>query len=172
MTSRHLPYSQISPTVEALLTSDDLARNIIEGWLAAQTGVTFKNKHNSFSNHYGQYVVTMGNVIRWSGERNANTYKKFYRYSDVFKSYGAYCIDEADSGRIEAAEACGLHNYVQMTRKLYLFSPRCVAIFLISAQTSNGDSFRQYIKDWAPEQRYCLPKLFATLNTTKETQNV
>lgn len=163
MTKITRPYSRINSNVKAILDSDALSRQVIEAWIEDKSANYFKNSHNSFSNLDGKYFVSLRNVKLWTGDDGRNIYQKLYRYYSLFEEYGVVCLDEGWTTRLEAATLLGLDAYVQMTGSLYLFSPRAVVLFLLSASTDKADSFREYIKDWATDKPYCLPKLFVTL---------
>lgn len=167
------PYSQLNSNVLAILESEELAQRVLETWLKETSSLKtfYKNQHNSFSNLYGYYYVSMRNVANWCGEAKPNLYGRLYRNYEVFQQHGTICLDEGLTGRVEAALGVGLTNYANMTRSLYLFSPCSVVLFLLTSKSDKADSFRAYINDWSPDKQYSMAKLAITLQQ-KETVNV
>lgn len=167
------PYSKLQANVQSALQDEVVAKMFIDAWLD-ELGLP---SQHSFSNlplpiGCGHYVSAKM-VRKWTNLHSACLYNKLTRYSETFLDYGLLvAYDDDKSDRVKAADALGLHSYLNMTSSLYLFSPRCVILFLLTSRNERCANFRKFIRDYAPEQAYSMRKLIATTSTTLVTNHV
>jgi hypothetical protein len=184
------PYSNLNTKVRELLSNQTMAKKAIEDWLYSiglrdvttlkvlalvdETSESVRYLEPSkikFASINGSHFVSMRNVIFWTGQAHVNAYKQFYSNRSFIESLGVkYAPSHTHSTRLAAVQLLGLHQHHRMTSHITLFSPCSVVWFLITAKTENGQSFREFVKDTAPEKPYYPKKLVMTLDSSFSNQ--
>jgi hypothetical protein len=178
MKAKH-PYAKINPTVLKVLSYQSFAEITIQSWLYSkgvraksvlasqplETGVSYVNdEETQFAKllRLGKFV-SMKNAVLWTGEQHATLYNRVTRNRAFLEELGMTYANEADNSlRLYACSALGLHQHVNMTSYLTLFSPCCVAWFLLTGSTDHCKSFREFISDWGASKPYSSGKLYLT----------
>lgn len=178
MKAKH-PYARLNPAVLKLLSDQNFAETTIQTWLYSkgiraksvlesqplETGVIYvDDKDTKFTKlpRLGKFV-SMKNVVLWTGEQHATLYNRLNRNRAFLEELGmTYANENNNSFRLYACSALGLHKHVNMTSYLTLFSPCCVAWFLLTGSTDHCESFREFISDWGASKPYSSGKLYLT----------
>lgn len=172
----YIAYENLLPDIFRLLDDDMYANEKITEWLLSKYSTSESLKYENY-NPYKDYVpsfslefvgnyVNTGRLTGWVGYQpgsNGNIYNKLHRFKKLFKMLGVKVAHDKDSPRAKLAQHFGLSGYLQATSKLYAYTPRAVAAFLLSSRTEDAVAFRFFMQDRSPEYPYCLGKLEKTI---------